>query len=186
MKKSNFVKIGLVALLAASVVGCQQGDVTGSNAVATGGAASTNIAFLDGSQIVQQYEPQIETALKAEFEAQQKSLMQMQEQLIKESEDYKRDSAILSAEEKAKKQTAFEEKQREFMRLSNNFNEQKTLRSNQELQTLLDAVKEVVEKIAVENGYDVVLQRGAAVYANEKYDITSKVMDSLKDKKLEF
>ena len=182
-RMTHFVKIGLAALLMISLVGCQKDGVTASG---SGSAAKTNIAFLDGSKIVQQFEPEIETALKTEFHEQQQTLMKMQESLVKDSETYQRDAAILSADEKTKKQVAFEEKQREFMRLTNNFNEQKTLRSNQELQVLLDAVKEVVEKIARDNNYDVVLQRGAAVYANDQYDITEQVLEQLKAKNLKF
>ena len=50
---------------------------------------------------------------------------------------------------------------------------------SQELAVLQKSVREIIQSIAKSGKYDLVLSEGV-VYANDKLDITSKVLDKMK------
>jgi len=102
--------------------------------------------------------------------------------LKKLDEKLRRDNAILSASELRNLQREFQTKEREFQREGSAYNEDITLRGNQELQALVQQVQSVVDEVAKTNKYEIILQRGAAVYLDEKYDITPLVLKQLGSK----
>lgn len=143
-------------------------------------AADKNIAFVDGGLIIQKYQPQIDAKLQEEFKAREDKLVELQKKLVGYSERYNRDAAIMSQEEVQKLEKEFGDEQQQFQKLSNEFNQKRQKRANEELERLLDNVKDVSGTIAKKQGYDIVLQRGAAIFIeNEKADITEAVMKQL-------
>ena len=164
MKK--FAKLVLVSFVAAFIA-------------LPGYAADLKIAFVDGNEIIQKYQPAIDDKLKKEFKDREASIVALQEELKKLDEKLRRDNAILSASELKNLQRDFQTKEREFQRQGSAFNEDITMRGNQELQALVQQVQNVVSDVAKANNYEVVLQRGAAVYFDNKYDITPMVLKQL-------
>lgn len=148
-----------------------------------GAMAQDSIAFIDGARIIEKYEPIIDTKLQDEFKKQQDKIVSLQNKLVEQSEQYNRDAAVMSDEEVAEMQANFEKNQMEFQRLSTEFNQQRAVRGNQELEKLLEQVQDAAEKIAKKQEYNVVLQKGAAIYfSDKKADITDEVMDNIKFK----
>ena len=138
-----------------------------------------HIAFIDGQQVYQKYRSDIDTKLEKEFADRKDKLVAMQDDIKKATDKLSRDSAILSAAEQKKSQQALEVKQREFQRLSQAYQEDINLRGNQELQVLGDKLQTVVNSVAKEKHFDMVLQRGAAVFIDKKYDITQDVLEKM-------
>lgn len=145
-------------------------------------ADAPSIAFVDGTAIMKKYEGGIEDALRTEFKSKQEELDKIQKNLVAESESYARDSAMMSDAEKLAFQQSFEKQQMELQRLGNGFNQARMKRSGEEVEKLLVKVEAAVKKIAVDKKYDVVFQKGAAIYASDSYDITKEVLAEL-DKK---
>ncbi len=145
-------------------------------------ADSLNIAFVDGTVIMKNYETTIEDKLRSEFKDQEAKLTKIQDNLMSEGETYKRDSAMMSDEEKLAFQQNFEKQQMELQKLGTEFNQQRMKRMNEELEKILEKVKVVVKKMAADKKYDAVLQLGATVYVDERLDITKDVLAQL-DKK---
>jgi len=147
-----------------------------------GYAADVKIGFIDGNEIIKKYQPAIDEKLKKEFKDRESNIVAMQEDLKKLDEKLRRDNAILSASELKNLQLDFQTKEREFQRQGSAFNEDITMRGNQELQSLVQQVQAVVKDVAKANNYEIVLQRGTAVYFDDKYDITATVLKQLDTK----
>ena len=160
----------MCALLACSTV------VFAADTAATA-AATDKIAFVDGAKIISKYEPQIDGKLQKEFKDQQDKLMTLQKQLVDQSDKYKRDSATMSPDEVKTLQASFEKNQADFQKMSNDFNQKRSARANEELEKLLAQVRDASSSVATKDGYTIVLQRGAALYVkNASADITDKVL----------
>jgi outer membrane protein len=161
----------VIHLLLACVIG-----FTAQSAI----AADTKIGFIDGNKIIQKYEPQIDAKLQDEFKASQEKIVSLQKKLVEQSDKYKLDSAVMSEAELAALKKDFEKNQADFQRLSADYNQKRGARGNEELNKLLEDVKNAAKGIAAKEGYGIILQRGAAVYiTNEADDITDKVMKQL-------
>jgi len=161
----------IIHLLLACVIG-----FTAQSAI----AADAKIAFVDGNKIIQKYEPQIDAKLQDEFKASQEKIVSLQKKLVEQSDKYKLDAAVMSEAELAALKKDFEKNQADFQRLSADYNQKRGARGNEELNKLLEDVKNVSKSVSAKEGYTLVLQRGAAIYiSNEADDITDKVMKQL-------
>ncbi|MFI4956870.1 MAG: OmpH family outer membrane protein [Gammaproteobacteria bacterium] len=139
--------------------------------------AVDKIAFVDGAKIIAKYEPQIDGKLQKEFKDQQDKLMALQKQLVDQNDKYKRDSATMSPDEVKTLQSSFEKNQADFQKMSNDFNQKRSTRANEELEKLLAQVRDASSTAAAKEGFTIVLQRGAALYVkNAGSDITDKVL----------
>ena len=70
---------------------------------------------------------------------------------------------------------------RDFQRKQREFQEDVTMRKNEELQLVLDKANRVIKQVAESDKYDLILQE--AVYINPKHDITDKVLNGLNSAK---
>jgi outer membrane protein len=73
------------------------------------------------------------------------------------------------------------EMDRDFQRKQREFQEDLTLRKNEELQLVLERANRVIKQVAEAEKYDLILQE--AVYINPKHDITDKVLTGLSNAK---
>lgn len=144
-------------------------------------AKDYSIALVDGNQIMQEFQPGIDAKLKKEFKTQQDKLLGMQNDLQQTGEKLNRDSSIMAEAELKKQQEKFIERQKEFQKLSYEFNEAVTKRGNEEMQKLVTRVKSVVDTVAKDGKFDLVLQKGAVMFTSgSNTDITSEVITKLK------
>lgn len=139
------------------------------------------IAIVDGNVVFQKFQPGIEAELKKEFKDQQQKLMKLQGDLQKMSEQLDKDAEIMSEAEVEKLQQNFAEKQMEFQQLSVEYSEAYNERGNEEFQTLIEEVQAAAKEIAAEKGYAMVVQRGAILYADDKYDVTEELIKDVED-----
>ena len=153
--------------------GLMFGSLTVANAA---DEATLPIAVVDGNKVFQQFQPAIEEELKKEFKDQQQKLMTMQEDLQKTSEQLDKDAEIMSESEVEKLQEKFAEKQMEFQQLSVEYSEAYNERGNEEFQKLIDKVSAAAKDLATEKKYAMVIQKGAVLYADDKYDVTDDLI----------
>lgn len=162
-------------LIMCALLACSSVVFAADQAAAT--ASVDKIAFVDGAKIIAKYEPQIDGKLQKEFKDQQDKLMTLQKQLVDQSDKYKRDAATMSPEEVKTLQASFEKNQADFQKMSNDFNQKRSARANEELEKLLAQVRDASSSVAGKEGYSIVLQRGAALFVkNAGADITDKVL----------
>jgi outer membrane protein len=153
--------------------------VFGSQVALAADEAKFPVAVVDGTAVFQKFQPGIESELKKEFADQQQKLVKMQEELQTMSEKLDSDADIMKADEVEKMQETFAEKQMEFQQVSLEYNEAYNKRGNEVFQTLIDKVQKASEEIAKENGYELVVQRGAVLYADDKLDVTDALVKKI-------
>ena len=142
-------------------------------------AKDLNVAFVNGQQIFDKYRSEIDERLVKEFGERKDKIIGLQDQLKKNVEKLERAGATMSKPELAKLKRTAEGQQRELQRLSQAYQEDFGMRGNQELQHLGDKLQAVVNKYAKAHNLDMVLQRGAAVFVDKRFDITEKILVQL-------
>lgn len=115
--------------------------------------------------------------LEQEFAKREKELNDMGNALKNASDKFEREAPTLSESQRAQRQKALVDQDRDFQRKRREFQEDLNARKNEELQQVLDRANRVVKQVAEAEKYDVILQE--AVYINPKLDITEKVIKAL-------
>ena len=181
MKKQliGFLTVALMILGAACTGNADEQAAATTTATATSSSSNVSIAVVDGNLVFQKFQPAIEEELKKEFKDEQQKLMKMQEDLQKMSEQLDKESSIMSASEVEAMQQKFAEKQMEFQQLSVQYSETYNERGNEEFQKLIEKVQAAAKDLATKNGYTLVIQRGAVLYADDKYDITDALVKEI-------
>lgn len=144
-------------------------------------ANDLKIGVVNASRILDQ-SPQKDAALKrleSEFSARSKSLEAKNRQVRAAQEKLQKDAAILSADERDAQERKIIGDQRELKRLQEEYSEDLSIRRNEELRKLEEEIAETIVAIAEAEKYDLVLYQGV-IFASDKADLTSKVLEKLK------
>lgn len=144
-------------------------------------SAEIKIGFVNAAQVLEQA-PQADAArqhLEKEFSPRDKKLVAAQKNVRKLEEKLTRDGAIMSESERRKLEREILAQKRELKRTQEEFREDLNIRRNEAFDKLRRRVFEVINDIAKSEKYDLVVSDGV-VYATGRIDITSKVVDELK------
>ncbi|NML45454.1 OmpH family outer membrane protein [Ramlibacter sp. G-1-2-2] len=115
--------------------------------------------------------------LEQEFSRREKDLNDLGAGLKTASDKFEREAPTLTEQQRAQRQKALVDQDRDFQRKRREFQEDLNARKNEELQQVLDRANRVVKQVAEQEKYDLILQE--AVYINPKHDITDKVIKAL-------
>ena len=144
-------------------------------------AAETKIGFLDVSRVTEE-SPQYVSARKSlqkELDRRESDLRSKAEKLKKLEEKLQRDAKVMSESELKRLERDILSRQRKLKNARDEYRDELTLRQNEERNKLLRQVREVVQAIGKEEGFDLILTDGVA-YASKKVDISDKVLKRLK------
>lgn len=126
--------------------------------------------------------PQTEVArkkLEKEFEQRNKQLIAEQKKLKANEDRLAKDAAIMSESERNKIEREIITQRRELKRSQDQYREDRNFRSNEEFANIQKDTYEAIQKVAIENNYDVVLSEGV-IYASPKVDMTNLVLEYMK------
>lgn len=115
--------------------------------------------------------------LEQEFSRREKELIDAGNTLKTATEKFERDAPTMAESQRLTRQRQLVDQDREFQRKRREFQEDLTVRKNEELSQVLERANKVVKQVAEAEKYDVILQE--AVYINPKHDITEKVLKAL-------
>ncbi|MBC7692798.1 MAG: OmpH family outer membrane protein [Methylotenera sp.] len=150
-------------------------------------AEEAKIATVDMQKALQSVEAgkAAKAKLEGEFNAKKKSLQTEEASLKKLTEEFKKQSLVLSDEARAKKQQEIQERIMKF--------QETTARSQQEIQQkeqdltapILGRLKGLIAETAKAKGYTVVLEKNDnnVLYSQEKDDLTADVIAAFNKKK---
>lgn len=175
MKKLTLRVLPLVALLVAS---------TGAFAAAAP-ASGLKIAVVDLQQVLQQ-SPQMTAAnaqLKKQFEPQEQQIIAAQKKLKTDSDKLQQSSASMSKDDLAKQQQLVNTDKTELEQQFITFRQNLIAAHNKSMQGVIDQVNATIATIAKQGQYNIVLQKQGILYADQSYDITNQVIDTLKKAK---
>ena len=122
-----------------------------------------------------------QTKLEAEFSRREKDLQSQTKELKTASEKFDRESPTMADATRVTRQRQLVDLDRDLQRKQREFQEDLTLRKNEELQLVLERANRIIKQVAESEKYDLILQE--AVYINPKHDITDKVLGGLNSAK---
>ena len=147
--------------------------------VAVSVAHAANIAYVDAVALIEQ-SPQGRMEIKKldeEFGEQGRQLDADIEKFKEKESEFKKNSVLMSKDEKETAAKELREKGRRLQREREDFTESYNLRRNEGLARLEKLISEVIIAVAKRDGVDLVLQQ--VVYASEKIDLTPAVLEEL-------
>ena len=145
-------------------------------------AAEYKVGFVNAAVLLDQA-PQSESArkkLEAEFAPREKELVADQKALRAMEDKLAKDSAVMSESEQRKLERDILSRKREIKNAQDEFREDLNIRRNEELGKLQRSVYEIIVGLAKQEKYDMIVGDGV-IYASDTVDITSKVLQRLKD-----
>ncbi len=150
-------------------------------------ANAQNIAVVSLENAILQTELAQEIISKEEgnavFKDKTSQLEKLSAELKTMAENYQRDEAVLSAEQKQAQQQLMESKQSEGLAI-----QQQLVNAQQQLRTALvrnnqQIVFQAAQQVAEDEGVDILLNASSVLYMKDVNDITAKVTDNLNQKK---
>jgi outer membrane protein len=148
-------------------------------------AADVKIGFVSIAKILNSA-PQAESAskrLEQEFAPRKKGLDEAQKSLRKIEEKLAKDGAVMSESQRRNMENDFRNQARELKRSGDEFREDFNLRCNEELGKFQKQVLDVINSVAKEDGFDLVVNDSATLYASPQVDVTDKVLKRLTSSK---
>lgn len=141
--------------------------------------AEVKIGFVNSQRILNDA-PQAAKAkkkLEKEFEKRDQELVKLSKQLQTTQESLEKNTVTMPESERRTKEREFNELNRDFLRKQREFKEDLNLRQNEEMAAIYERVNKVIKGIAEAEKYDIIFQE--AVYANQRIDLTDKVIKAL-------
>ena len=145
------------------------------------GAVDLKIGVINALKVLDAA-PQAELArkkLEDEFKPRDQRLAAAQKALKQKEDRYTQEGQKMSESERKRLEKEILDGRRDLKRDMDEFREDFNFRRNDEFKKIQQQVVEAIKSIAKEDGYDLIIGEGA-VYANEKVDITAKVIDRIK------
>ena len=150
------------------------GGLFSSSDSATG---STTIAVVDLAKIVEssEFSKTAQQELSDTFDARRESLMAEANEFKVAFEDFNRDKAVMDPAEAEKIQETLTKRSAELSSMQIAFEQEFYEAQNASFQTIFEKVKEVVNQVAQEKGYDLVLPSNQVLHFQASSDITDLV-----------
>jgi len=148
--------------------------------------ADAKIGVLDLNKVLSN-DPQVtllQDQLKKQFEPRNQEIVTAQKTLQNDIDKYNKDSGKIKGNDVKKNQDNIIAKQKKLQDLQASFQHDLTDAQNKSMQTILKRVETVVNKIATDQKYDLVVTKVSTVYNDPKLEITDKVVTELKKEKI--
>ncbi|MGM0412059.1 MAG: OmpH family outer membrane protein [Pseudomonadota bacterium] len=172
MSLSKSIRITLAALAALWMVAA--GPVAAQE-------SSARIGVVNIAKLFQEA-PQAQDAnqrLEEEFGSRRQELGRQQEELQEKQEQLESEGDLMSTSQRDALEDEVRQGQQELAREQQSFEQDVNARRNEELGQVQQRIFEVIEELAKNEGYDVVLGDNV-IYAADSVDITPRVLERLK------
>lgn len=153
-----------------------------SSLFANAAEAAQKIGYVNTLQVFQAL-PQREATLQKlqnEFKDKAAELQAIQAEAAKKMEKLQRDGELLGTEEIEKLRIEIGQLDSKYKIKGQALEKESQRREAEEKQKLFKTIQHAVEKVATKEGYDMIIDIQAVGYAKEEYNISQKVIDSLK------
>ncbi len=147
-------------------------------------AAELKIGVVNAGSVLEKSPQKIQALarLEKEFATRSKAIANKQKSVIAKRDKLAKDGAILGADERKAKERSLLSDQRDLKRLQDEYSEDLSIRRNEELRKLEKEIAQTIVDLAKKESYDLVVYQGV-IFASDKVDMTSKVLELLKAKK---
>lgn len=156
--------------------------LSGASSLTARAADSFKLGIVDMQRVLQTVKPgkEAKSQLEKEFNSKKEKLQAEESAIKKLTENFKKQSSVMSDEARAKKQAELQDRYMKF--------QETTARSQMEIQQkerdltqpIINHIREVIAKIAEDKKYNLVLEKNenTVLYSEEKDDLTSEVISN--------
>jgi outer membrane protein len=146
-------------------------------------AADYKIGFVNGERLLREAAPakRAQAKLEKEFAGRQADLQKLDKQVQTLQQSLDRDGATMSEADRRNKERDLANMTRDLQRSQREFREDLNLRKNEELASMQERANKVIQQIAVDEKFDLIVQE-PVIYASPRIDITDRVIKALADK----
>jgi outer membrane protein len=152
-------------------------------ASAAASAADYKIGFVNGERLLREAAPakRAQAKLEKEFANRQTDLQKLEKQVQAVQQSLDRDGATMAENDRRNKERDLANMTRDLQRSQREFREDLNLRKNEELASMQERANKVIQQIAIEEKFDLIVQE-PIIYASPRIDITERVIKALADK----
>jgi len=146
------------------------------------GAADLKVGFVNTERVFREAAPakRAQQKLEREFAARNAELAKVEKQGRDLQTELERENVTIPDAQRREKERQLADISRNFQRLQREIREDLNLRRNEELASVQERATRVINQIAEQEKFDLVIQE--AVFASSRIDITDKVIRALSDK----
>jgi outer membrane protein len=150
--------------------------------VTVGHSEDLKIGFVNTERVFKESAPAVRSQkkLQQEFSVREEEIKAVDSEAKGIRQRLEKDGLILEETQRRNLEAELGRLSREMQRLQREFQEELNLAKNTEMKVILKIANEAIQKIAVSEKFDLILQE--AVYRSDRLDITDKVIEALKDK----
>ena len=150
--------------------------------VSVGNTDDLKIGFVNTERVFKESAPAVRSQkkLQQDFSVREAEIKSVDEEAKGIRKKLEKDGLILDEAQRRNLESEFGRLSREMQRLQREFQEELNLAKNTEMKVILKIANEAIQKIAVSEKFDLILQE--AVYRSDRLDITDKVIEALADK----
>lgn len=143
------------------------------------GAAEMKIGFVNTERVFREAAPakRAQQVLEREFSARNVELSKVEKQGRDLQQELERENVTLPEATRREKERQLADISRNFQRLQREIREDLNLRRNEELARLQERATRVINQIAEQEKFDLIIQE--AVFASSRIDITDRVIRAL-------
>lgn len=141
--------------------------------------AAIKIGYVNSERLLREAAPAkaAQARLEGEFGKREKDLADQGARLKAAAERLDKEAPTLSETERGRRQRELVEQDRDLQRKRREFQEDLTVRKNEELSGVIERANRVIRQIAEQEKFDLILQE--AIFAGPRVDITEKVIKVL-------
>ncbi|CAH0534227.1 Chaperone protein Skp [Vibrio stylophorae] len=153
-----------------------------SSVFSVSASAAEKVGYVNLGAVMQQL-PQREAIgkkLQGEFKDRINELKRIQEKAQKKVEKFKRDGELMSSDDRIALQREIAELESDYRLKAKALKEDSDRREREENMKLMKQIGEAVKKVATAQGYDMVVDAQALLYATDGDDLSAKVIAEMK------
>ena len=145
-------------------------------------AAEMKIGFVNTERVFREAAPakRAQQALEREFSARNAELSRIEKQGRDLQSELEKENVTMPESQRREKERQLADISRNFQRIQREIREDLNLRRNEELAKVQERATRVINQIAEQEKFDLILQE--AVFASGRIDITDKVIRALADR----
>jgi outer membrane protein len=145
--------------------------------------ADYRIGFVNGERLFREAAPakRAQQKIEKEFAARDAEIQKLSKQVRDMQALLEKDGVTMAEPERRAKERDLANMSRDLQRMQREFREDLNLRKNEELTAVQDRANKVIQQIAIDEKFDLIIQE-PVIYASPRIDITDRVVKALADK----
>ncbi|MCC4799307.1 molecular chaperone [Enterovibrio norvegicus] len=149
---------------------------------ASAAEAAQKIGYVSTGPVIAQMAKQsnVSEKLRREFKDRIAEVERLEGKLKKGVDKLKRNGELMSDKERTKLQRELQSLDADYKLKVNNLKEDERKRSAEEQRKLIEKLQKAIASLAKKEGYDMILDRQAVLFASPKDDLSEKVLKAVK------